>query len=210
MCYCAGSLLEWSPAPTKNKQVTACALWRTTAGMFSSCTRLRTGISEAGISETGMPAQKPTAKNPLLDLSLSFSVCLGLCACRSLMHLSLPLSQCVFVLVSVSVSLSVSLCSSLSLSNTRQHQCSVQCTAKHNNKSSHRRLTHQNSPPSQPDPEPLLSWTMQLCQYANYSWRPACSFLRKASKSGLASARASLTASATSSHVSVATKAIMY
>ena len=78
--------MEWSPAPTKNKQVTACALCRTTAGMFSSCTRLRTGTSEAGISEARQPAHKTTAKNPPLDLSLSSSVCLGVCACQSMTH----------------------------------------------------------------------------------------------------------------------------
>jgi hypothetical protein len=44
---------------------------------------------------------------------------------------------------------------------------------------------------------------MPLCQRAYYSCRPAPSFWRKASKSGLAPARPSLTTSDTSSHVSV-------
>ena len=69
VCYCAGSLLEWSPAPTKNKQVTVCALCPTTAGMFSSCTRLRTGTSESAISAARLPAHNNTANKPPLHAS---------------------------------------------------------------------------------------------------------------------------------------------
>ncbi len=84
--------MEWSPAPTKNKQVTVCALCPTTAGMFSSCTRQRAGTSEPGISEARLPAHKHTAKKPPLHafctLEYSVHMCLavnihdGKCPCQ--------------------------------------------------------------------------------------------------------------------------------
>jgi len=71
--------LEWSPAPTKNKQVTVCALCPTTAGMFSSCTRQRAGTSEPGISEARLLAHKPTAKKPPLHASCTLEYSVHMC-----------------------------------------------------------------------------------------------------------------------------------